>query len=368
MSAPAGSVGAGRGDREGREPSSISWAEVSCHSVVAKRKEVALRKILCGIAVGTLTLASPGVAAAQIGGGGGLVDLNVQDLGVSAPITASGNQVTLVGDNSQTDSNNNRVASTAGRDNANQAGDTDDRDTSSTTNNDVHINGDDNNVDTRTTTVGGRENTVVSGDGNDVAESRGDILVDGDNNTVVRDRFNSDDVSIVNRDGTVAFASKDGKVTFTDRAGKPRVVPLETAVKLGVVPRSVLTHKHAVFPRNFVRPSGGKLAATGPSYGLMIMAALAMITAGYVVTRLTHQTVRNATVMGAPDPITLVVPDPDAVDAAPELSAQVPAERAPVAASVVRAAESALEAEIAKLRRQLAELASAPSGLALAGV
>ncbi|MDP9072206.1 MAG: hypothetical protein M3N68_13185 [Actinomycetota bacterium] len=332
-----------------------------------------MRKTLCGIAVGTLTLASPGIAVAQVEDG--LVNVNVQDVAVSAPVTASGNQVGVLSEQNQTDSNNNNVNSTAGRNNDTQIGDNtttiDDRDTT----NDTTVTGNNNTV--KNTTVGGQNNTVVTGDNNDVTTVRGDnnTLVDGDGNTVVpgnNNRFDSDDVSIVNRDGTVAFASRKGTVTVTDRSGKLHVLPHHKAIAVGLVPAHL--HKHVLFPSR-VSPgsksrsvaSGGALARTGQDYGLLILSALAMVSAGYVVSRLGRENVRPSSVLAAPADITLVVPDPDAIEASPEAEVEVEVESqtSPVAPVSEAADDDGLEDEIAKLRRQLAELAEATPGLAL---
>ncbi len=350
-----------------------------------------MRKTLCGIAVGTLTLASPGIAVAQVGDG--LVNVNVQDVNVSAPVTVSGNQVgVLSGDQTQTNSNNNRVNSTAGRNNDTQIGDNtttiDDRDTT----NNTRITGNNNKVDN--TTVGGQDNTVVRGDNNDVTQVRGEnnrlnrgndsTFVEGDNNTLVdgkgntvvpgnNNRFDSDDVSIVNRDGTVAFANRDGTVTFTDRFGKRHAVPLHKAVKGGVLPAHFLTHKHAWFPRQVVPgtksrsvASGGALARTGQDYGLLILSGLAMISAGYVVTRIGRDSLRPSSVLAAPADITLVVADPDALEVGPEAEVET-SEPSQVAQASQAPGHGDLDDEIAKLRRQLAELDATP-GLALTSV
>ena len=361
-------------------------------SLQAMRKEIALRKTLCGIAAGALTFALPGVASAQLVETG---DIEVSpNVAASAPITdvASGNNVGLLNGGDQTTGDHtNEVNSnaTAGDGNTTQAGDNttniDDRDTVVNNNGDTKVVGNNNTVNSnnRTSIVEGDGNTTVTGDenllnqGNDNNFQAGEnnTLVDGDGNTVVHgdgNRLGSDDISIVNRDGTVAFANRDGTVTITDRFGKHHVLSLKKAVLVGVLPARFLTHKHVLFPHRIVAGKGGvgggELAKTGQELGLLVLAALAMITAGYVVTRVTRQDQqRLAAAPTGPAPITLVVADPDAVDTVPEPPVEVdPSERSLVKRAW-EAASSELETEIATLRRQLAELVPAGSGVALAG-
>ncbi len=175
------------------------------------------------------------------------------------------------------------------------------------------------------------------------------------------------DVTVISDDDRVTFINRGGHVRFVDHHGKVHHTTLRKAVLAGFLPERFLTHRQVIFPARLVSGSfatgGGALAKTGQDYGLFVMAALAMITAGYVVTRMSRLSLSPAALTMSRDTNTLVVRDPDQMD---EPEAPEP-NRASVVEAAWEAASTGLKSEIAALRRQLDQLV--PTGQpVLAGV
>ena len=331
---------------------------------------------MCGIAVGAFILAVPGVASAQLDGGliGGDVGL-VDDVNVVAPILSPnsdnaagrGQFFQNEGDVDIDDSFNRTVI----RDNVIR--DSFNRDSFNEDNDTViirrhgghpghghpghghpghghpghgHPGGGDVDVDNRNNNV-----------------NRNDIYIDIDNRNQQsqaqrQDLDNRvDQATVIDNNDNVVFLDRNGDVHFADG----RKSTLHKAVLAGHLPASLLTHKQLIFPHRFALGSfasgsgGGGLAKTGQDYGLAITAALGMITAGVVVTRMSRLNLRPAIRTVAPDDTTLVMSELDEFEAEVEVNRteEVLVEPAWTAAG------NDLESEIAALRRQLDEVAPA---------
>jgi hypothetical protein len=371
-----------------------------------------LRKALCGIAVGAFIFAVPGVASAQLplagggilGGGAVNVDGGGDDIGQSGlvnvgaqtgdvlPVAVAG-PVNVLGS-----SNDSNSAANAGSGNDNTtAGEDFNNNTTIIRDNTVIVddghnghndghnghndghngdndghNGDNDGHNGDNTVVGGDntnvnriDNTNVNRNDNENTNVNDiDINIDNRNEQSQSNEQSQEQTAVIDNNDNVTFIDRDGTVIFFDAHGRPHRTTLHKAVLAGKLPQGLLTHKSFLFPTRVGAGSfvgGGGLAKTGQDYGLFIIASLAMISAGWVVSRLGRLNLRPTAAVAGPDPITLLIPDPDRMDE-PEAEVEPTPEPVatatpePVATPAWSAARTDLEDEIAALRRQLDRL------------